>query len=73
MRGRTGPMFVMFDRLQQIRVGKPSEGVAVLELCEDAKKGDQLVLTQRDLGYLTFATEQRERETPSRGRSEAPQ
>lgn len=56
VKSRKGPMFVMFGRKQQIRVGKPRESVAVLELREDAHAGDELVLTQRDLDYLTFAT-----------------
>ena len=59
---RHGPLFVMYDRKMQMRVGKPSEAVAVLELREDAKAGDRLILTRRDLSYLEFATELRSRD-----------
>lgn len=69
MRRRKGPLFVMFSRLEQLRVGKPRQGVAVLELREDAKAGDELWLTHRDLNSLTFAADQAERESASRGPS----
>jgi hypothetical protein len=52
----------MYDALCQLRVGKPREPIAVLELREDAKAGDLLVLTRRDLAYLDFATSQIARE-----------
>jgi hypothetical protein len=52
---RRGPLFVYYDDDRQLRVGQPRQPVAVLELREDAKAGDQLLLTDRDLNDLQFA------------------
>ena len=47
-----GPLFVYRVLAAQFRVGKPREPYAELELREDAKVGDKLILTERDLRFI---------------------
>jgi hypothetical protein len=47
-----GPLFGIRVLAGQLRVGKPREPFVELELREDAKKGDKLVLTERDVSFI---------------------
>lgn len=53
---------------RQVRVGRPIEPVAVIRLVEDARAGDEVVLTRRDMRFLVFGMEYAGADVTSRPR-----
>jgi len=49
---RNGPLWVFGSEERQMRVGRPKQRIVHIELREDAKAGEELVLTDRDVAIM---------------------
>ncbi len=50
-RARLGAMYTIGVRRRQVRVGRASEPIVVITLCENMQAGDEIVLTRRDVRF----------------------
>lgn len=59
MKLRNGPLWVFSSQMRQLRVGRPKQPVVLIELREDAKAGQELVLTDRDIAIMESMIQRR--------------